>query len=139
LDKKSTGVIKRWQKRYFEIAGHYLKYSQDERSINEISIRSSVNLYRLTACKYEGNFITLTLGSETTELQGPNEEETHLWFTVFEGIRQLSYGITNTDPRTNSQPAVEAVTKGPPTDFFGVETPCAIPLPRATQVQKTNH
>ena len=26
LKKMSTGMIKRWQKRYFTLAGHYLKY-----------------------------------------------------------------------------------------------------------------
>jgi hypothetical protein len=83
LEKKSTGVRKRWQKRYFEVAGHYLKYSQDEGSINnESTIKSAIDLSKLTKCERQGEIFTLKLGSETCELQGPNDEEAQLWCQV---------------------------------------------------------
>ena len=32
LKKHSSGVIKRWQKRFFAIKGHYLNYYENENS-----------------------------------------------------------------------------------------------------------
>jgi hypothetical protein len=140
LDKKSTGVIKRWQKRYFEIAGHYLKCSQDEGSIgDESSIKSAIDLNKLTICQREGNVITLKLGSETCELQAPNEEETQLWHQVFETFiapskPDLNRSLSNSGAdfyksrtlsgaRKSSSPAVASTKVEPKDQDFGLDTP----------------
>ena len=35
LLKRSTGLVKRWQKRYFAVAGHYLKYADSEQAVRK--------------------------------------------------------------------------------------------------------
>jgi hypothetical protein len=45
LQKQSTGVFKRWQKRYFVISTHYLKYYESKSdSDNESKIRGTIDL-----------------------------------------------------------------------------------------------
>jgi hypothetical protein len=49
LMKRSTGVLKRWQSRYFVIAGHYLKYADDEQAVIT-NPKAAVDLKALHAC-----------------------------------------------------------------------------------------
>ena len=43
LKKHSTGMIKRWQKRYFTIAGHYMKYYEDEAK-DEKTLKGTIDI-----------------------------------------------------------------------------------------------
>ena len=33
LEKQSSGLVKKWQSRYFELSGHYLKYYEKKEEI----------------------------------------------------------------------------------------------------------
>jgi hypothetical protein len=59
LAKKSGGAVARWQKRYFEAAGHYLNYYADESKFelkgsldmsSTISVKLKVRLVRARDC-----------------------------------------------------------------------------------------
>jgi hypothetical protein len=151
LEKKSTGVMKRWQKRYFEVAGHYLKCSQDEGSINdEGSIKSAIDLGKLTKCERQGEILTLKLGSETCELQGPNDEETQLWCKVFETFLppdkpEMTRALSQTEfykPRAlsgarKSSPAPQLEAKESKVEDFGLDTPEGRKAKRAEERART--
>ena len=52
LEKKSQGAFKRWQRRYFEVAGHYLRCAIDDNHIEE-DIKSATDLNRLSLAQIE--------------------------------------------------------------------------------------
>ena len=45
LEKQSSGLRKRWQKRHFEVAGHYLKYYADA---SKAELKGAVDLKEAT-------------------------------------------------------------------------------------------
>ena len=69
LKKHSTGLIKRWQKRYFTIAGHYMKYYEDEAK-DEKSLKGTIDIAGLQSAsltQMEGE-IQLIIKGETVVL-----------------------------------------------------------------------
>ena len=73
LSKLSSGVVKRWSKRYFTLRGHYLKYFKDERMED---VKGVLDIYEVSECKLEvvdlnTQLITLALaGGQELKLQG---------------------------------------------------------------------
>jgi len=69
LKKHSTGMIKRWQKRYFTIAGHYMKYYEDEAK-DEKTLKGTIDIAGLQSAsqtQMEGE-IQLIIKGETIVL-----------------------------------------------------------------------
>jgi hypothetical protein len=88
LLKRSKGVIKRWQKRYFVVAGNYLKYSDSEVAARD-SPRASVDLRALHQCTLgPGAFVTLNFGDLVLELQAATEEDAGAWYEVLARFEQ---------------------------------------------------
>jgi hypothetical protein len=48
LKKHSTGIIKRWQKRYFAVKGHYLNYYENE-NMGDKQLKGTIDLEKLQA------------------------------------------------------------------------------------------
>lgn len=82
LSKKSGGVVKRWQKRYFEVAGHYLKYADDQDSIKNTDIKSAMDLSHLMSVSVIDREITFQIFSDEILLQAPDVEEAQAWAKV---------------------------------------------------------
>ena len=57
LYKRSSGVLKRWQKRYFAVVGKTLTYRDAE---NDESHKAVLDLHHMTDCKIDQKFITLS-------------------------------------------------------------------------------
>jgi hypothetical protein len=83
LLKRSTGVLKRWQQRYFVVAGHYLKYADTKEAVIA-NPKATVDLNALQACTIDrGTFLKLTFGdSMSLELQATTVEEAEGWHEV---------------------------------------------------------
>ena len=89
LEKKSTGLVKRRIRRYFEIAGHYLRYyDSDKNTDSESSLKGAVNLFNVRAINCtlmtEGQFELLTNAEENVSLKADSPEEAELWVAAIE-------------------------------------------------------
>ena len=62
LQKKGTTGFKRYQKRYFEVTGHYLKYWDDEKSVSA-DPKAAIDLDSLDSAERDGSEIALKLGA----------------------------------------------------------------------------
>jgi hypothetical protein len=91
LMKRSTGVLKRWQQRYFVVAGHYLKYADSEDAVLA-SPKATVDLNALKSCTItRGVFLMLTFeDSMALELQTATAEEAQGWHDVLAGCMPSS-------------------------------------------------
>jgi GTPase SAR1 family protein len=85
LMKLSSGVLKRWQQRYFAIAGHYLKYGASEEDV-QTSPKAVVDLNALRNVAVERRtFLHLEfVDGICLELQAPSVEETDGWYEVLQ-------------------------------------------------------
>ena len=45
LEKQSSGLITKWQSRYFELAGHYLKYYQDKQTKSDKVLKGTIDVH----------------------------------------------------------------------------------------------
>jgi hypothetical protein len=86
LKKKSSGVIKRWQKRYFVIKGHYMSYYDNPQNLTEKDIKGTIDLHGLQAVgltSVKGE-IQLIIDSETTMLHADTPDEAQKWVDVLQ-------------------------------------------------------
>jgi MOB kinase activator 1 len=90
LEKLSSGLVKRWQKRYFVTTGHYLNYSESEQDAQTGSgIKSSIDLVSASSavsntekkCEF-----TLNLADESLRFKAETEEEAECWVTALESF-----------------------------------------------------
>ena len=44
LEKQSSGPVKKWQSRYFEISGHYLNYYEKKEARSEQAVKGAFDL-----------------------------------------------------------------------------------------------
>jgi hypothetical protein len=87
LQKLSTGAIKRWQKRYFVVAGHYLNYTDDEDHAQEHdAIKASIDLFNVTEYTASDNKITLAVGTEKHQFKAEDQADAAEWLNVMRGI-----------------------------------------------------
>jgi hypothetical protein len=61
LQKRSAGMVTRWQKRYFELAGTYFKVFEAAFPRTRATCRGVVNLAGLTCCELEEGVIKIVL------------------------------------------------------------------------------
>lgn len=64
LQKLSSGTVKRWQSRYFELSGHYLKYFEEKGKKDgseEEGIKGTIDLENLCFCTVEGSELHLEM------------------------------------------------------------------------------
>jgi hypothetical protein len=76
-------VVKRWQQRYFVVAGHYLKYADSEEAVIA-SPKATVDLNALRGCTItRGAFLKLTFEDNMAlDLQAATPEEADCWHDV---------------------------------------------------------
>jgi hypothetical protein len=97
LLKRSTGALKRWQKRYFVVGGHYLKYADDEDSAHT-KPKATVDLNALQQCTIKrGTFIMLRFNDDAVlEIQAATTQEAAGWrevLVVFEQATERKVGM----------------------------------------------
>eukprot|EP00935_MAST-01C_sp_MAST-1C-sp1_P001818 g1818.t1 len=79
LLKRSSGAYKRWQKRCFAVAGHYLKYANTEEAVRD-SPKATIDLNALTSCGLKGTFLRLHFADGVSlELQVEATEAAEAW------------------------------------------------------------
>jgi hypothetical protein len=93
LKKLSSGPIKRWQRRYFVIANHHLKYFPNEDKAED-QLKGKIDLYGLTSCTLAsgGKELSLNGGHESRNWQlrvDDGDDSAGRWVTAIEEIIQL--------------------------------------------------
>jgi hypothetical protein len=86
LKKHSSGVIKRWQKRFFAIKGHYLNYYENE-NMSDTQLKGTIDLQKMQACgltQVRGEFQLIVDGT-TTMFRADDAETAQKWI---ESIKQ---------------------------------------------------
>jgi hypothetical protein len=83
LMKRSTGTLKRWQKRYFVVGGHYLKYAANEQAARATP-KATIDLHALQSCKLgPDTFVAMHfIDGMELELQAATKEEAAEWHEV---------------------------------------------------------
>ena len=64
LQKLSSGTVKRWQSRYFELSGHYLKYYEEKGkkdAADEENVKGTIDLENLSFCTVDGSELHLEM------------------------------------------------------------------------------
>jgi hypothetical protein len=87
LLKLSTGAFKRWQSRYFVVAGHNLKYASTQETVIA-SPKATVDLNALEGCVItRGTFLSLNfIDGMALELQAATMEEAEGWHELLAGF-----------------------------------------------------
>jgi GTPase SAR1 family protein len=105
LLKRSSGLVKRWQKRYFAITGNYLKYADTEDAVFT-DPKAVIDLHALAMQSAEpkgvsierGTFVRLCfVDGKGLELQAATEEAAATWHEVFEGFALGAHDGTPSD------------------------------------------
>jgi hypothetical protein len=86
LRKRSNGTFKRWQKRYFRAAGHYLSYGDDQASACN-SPKAAIDLHALQEVKLQEGTLILILEFQDgmmLELQAASEKAATDWLEALQ-------------------------------------------------------
>jgi hypothetical protein len=113
LQKLSTGAIKRWQKRYFVVAGHYLNYTEDEDHAQEHdAIKASIDLHNVTEYDASDCKITLAIGTEKHHFKAADQADADEWLNLMQMVtaehrdrlRKKSLGQFQMAPKASERP-----------------------------------
>jgi hypothetical protein len=86
LEKKASGVTKRWQSRYFELSGHYLRYYDKKDAASE-SVKGAVDLKALLTIAAQGSHILIVVsGHQKIELKAPSPQAAETWVAQIEEV-----------------------------------------------------
>jgi hypothetical protein len=87
LEKLSSGLVKKWLSRYFELSGHYLKYYEKKETQSDATLKGVVNLKDVSEVHAEGAQIVIARSDGSTiKLKGPSEEVAGLWSKEIEQV-----------------------------------------------------
>ena len=89
MQKLSTGTFKRWQRRYFVISGHYLKYYESDPgdNVSGAKVKGAMNLLNLSKCEMTNqnkNEFEMTSHELKMKLRAENAEHAKEWLDAIE-------------------------------------------------------
>ena len=77
--------MQRWQKRYFVLAGHYLKYANTPEDLDKqenVKVKSAIDLSGTKTVTCSSREITIHVGATVVELQAATPEIAQEWKEV---------------------------------------------------------
>eukprot|EP00935_MAST-01C_sp_MAST-1C-sp1_P001570 g1570.t1 len=85
VQKKRTAssLMKQWQSRFFELAGHYLKYYGDK---GKDELKGTVDIASMTDIAVSGTQITIEVQGKKILLKGKSPQEAELWEAEIRGV-----------------------------------------------------
>jgi hypothetical protein len=84
LEKKGGGVMKQWQSRYFELAGHYMSYSEKK---GDESVKGTVDLAALETIAAQGSHILIEMSShQKIELKATSPQVAQMWVAQIQEV-----------------------------------------------------
>ena len=78
LEKKSSGALRKWQTRFFQASGHYLKYFADSR-MGEIKAVADLNELETIDHQAGERSFDLEFAHSAFHLRAPTQAEAHKW------------------------------------------------------------
>jgi hypothetical protein len=105
LEKKGRGVMKQWQSRYFELAGHYMSYSEKK---GDDSVKGTVDLAALETISAQGSHILIEMSShQNIELKATSPQVAVMWVTQIQEVCD-ALGTQPSEARKGSYTAVSS-------------------------------
>jgi MoxR-like ATPase len=90
LEKQSSGILMKWQSRYFELSGHYLKYYQNKETKSDETLKGAVDLREINAATARNEQLTIatTDGNQAIILRAASVEVASLWATEITSAKE---------------------------------------------------
>jgi MoxR-like ATPase len=90
LEKQSSGILMKWQSRYFELSGHYLKYYQNKETKSDETLKGAVDLREISAVTAHNEQLTIatTDGNQAIILRAASVEVASLWATEITSAKE---------------------------------------------------
>ena len=121
LTKKGSSGLKRKQLRYFELAGHFLRYAETESHMKRGELKGAIDLHKATRMETEGSQMTktITIGIREAgqvaptplELEADNQASASAWRDQIEGVIDAKRELQRKDSK--DQLTAIAGYKGP--------------------------
>ena len=97
LVKQGSGFLKRWQARFFRLAGHYLSYMPNADS--DSSVVSAIDLDGIASCTFNGSEIMIGLPHEEAwacsyRLKAKNNAEAVEWSNAIRAVAGMKQRLT---------------------------------------------
>eukprot|EP00935_MAST-01C_sp_MAST-1C-sp1_P000100 g100.t1 len=109
LEKESSSrLMKKWQSRYFELSGHYLKYYEKKEAIkSDETVKGAVDVHGIRQVTREGKRFSLKMADESKSvmLRSSSDEVAELWVTEIEQLRHRLMTRMEEKAVTQAQPA----------------------------------
>eukprot|EP00935_MAST-01C_sp_MAST-1C-sp1_P002211 g2211.t1 len=94
LQKKSSGIFKQWQSRYFELSGHYLKYyEKKEGTKSDDELKATIEVHEIGEVRTaKDGAITIVMSNDGAKinLKAPSEQSAAAWADAIEGARTMA-------------------------------------------------
>jgi hypothetical protein len=85
LQKQSQGALKRFQKRYFEASGHYLRYYESEK---KQELKGALDMSDCIHVKQKGCSIKIDMGEMQVKLKADTDHEAETWVDNLNSLAQ---------------------------------------------------
>jgi hypothetical protein len=110
LEKQSSGMVKKWQSRYFELSGHYIKYYEKKESKSDETLKGAVDLQEISEVTSQAAQIIIVMNDgKKILLKGLSDQVAGLWVTeiqeVVKGLQDAGGG-SNPQRKAVLQPAL---------------------------------
>ena len=83
LEKESSGMLKKWQRRYFELSGHYLKYYENKQTKSDETAKGKIDVHEISemALGKDGVMVIVMKDGGKIKLRHPSgtRESSALW------------------------------------------------------------
>jgi len=87
LEKQSSGMVKKWQSRYFELSGHYLKYYEKKEGKSDETLKGAVDLQEISeVTSQSANVIIVMNDGKKLNLKSPSDQVAGLWVTEIQQV-----------------------------------------------------
>jgi hypothetical protein len=91
LQKRSSGIMKQWKSRYFELTGHYLKYYDKKEGKSDSTLRGMVDLAEVKGSRSSGIKILLTMNTGVeVELKATSTDDANNWLQEIQAVCKTS-------------------------------------------------
>jgi cytoskeletal protein RodZ len=96
LEKQSSGRIQKWQSRYFELSGHYLKYYENKETKSDETLKGAVDLSSVNTVTSQAVSITIvTKDGMEINLRSTSDQVAKLWVAEIQQVVHIAAVVVN--------------------------------------------
>jgi hypothetical protein len=80
LEKQSSGMVKKWQSRYFELSGHGIKYYENKETKSDETLKGVLGLQEISGVAAQGAQIIITMNDgKKLNLKSRSDQVAGVW------------------------------------------------------------